>query len=166
MFDGKTIIYVDMDHVLCDYKAGFAQWQAKYPEMKYPQSRPGMYLSLKPMDGAIDTYLWLHNHPKTAVFILTAPSVKNPHCYAEKRVWVEQYLGMDAAHNLIISSHKGLNRGDYLIDDNIAGKGQDLFEGKLTHFGSEYFPDWIAVRDYFEQILPKDWRSIHRKNNL
>lgn len=166
MFDGKTIIYVDMDHVLCDYKAGFAQWQAKYPEMKYPQSRPGMYLSLKPMEGAIDTYLWLHNHPKTAVFILTAPSVKNPHCYAEKRIWVEQYLGMDAAHNLIISSHKGLNRGDYLIDDNIAGKGQDMFEGKLTHFGSEYFPDWIAVRDYFEQILPKDWRSVHRKKNL
>jgi 5'-nucleotidase len=156
MFDDKTIIYVDMDHVLCDYDAGFAQWQAKYPELKYPQSQPGMYLSLEPMRGAIETYLWLHNHPKIAVFILTAPSVKNPHCYAEKRLWVEQHLGMGAVNKLIISPHKGLNRGDYLIDDNITGKGQDTFEGKLIHFGSEHFQDWAAVRFYFEQILTKD----------
>tara|TARA_R110001599_G_scaffold267834_2_gene468745 strand:+ start:6220 stop:6690 length:471 start_codon:yes stop_codon:yes gene_type:complete len=155
MFDDKTIIYVDMDHVLRDYDAGFTQWQAKYPELKFPQSQPGMYLSLEPVEGAIETYLWLHNHPKTAVFILTAPSVKNPHCYAEKRLWVEQHLGMDAVGNLIISPHKGLSRGDYLIDDNITGKGQDSFEGELIHFGSEYFPNWAKVRDHFEQILTK-----------
>jgi len=155
MIDDKTIIYVDMDHVLCDYDAGFTQWQAKYPELKYPQSQPGMYLSLEPMAGAIETYLWLHNHLNTAVFVLTAPSVKNPHCYSEKRLWVERHLGIDAVDNLIISPHKGLNRGDYLIDDNISGKGQESFEGELIHYGSERFSNWATVRDYFDQILTK-----------
>jgi hypothetical protein len=36
MFDDKTIIYVDIDHLLCDYDAGAAHLQAKYPELKYP----------------------------------------------------------------------------------------------------------------------------------
>ena len=32
---------------------------------------------------------------------------------------------------MIISGYKHLLKGDYLIDDNVTGKGQDKFEGKL-----------------------------------
>jgi len=32
----KTIIYVDMDHVLCDYAAGFSAHKAKHPNLKFP----------------------------------------------------------------------------------------------------------------------------------
>ena len=146
----KTIIYIDMDHVLCDYEEGFARHQARFPELKYPQSEPGLYIGLKPMPGAIETYRWLDVHPDTAVFILTAPSIMNPHCYSEKREWVEQYLGMSAVENLIITPHKHLNRGDYLIDDNSSGKGQDYFSGELILFGSTIYPDWMAIRQQFE----------------
>jgi 5'-nucleotidase len=83
-------------------------------------------------------------------FILTAPSIKNPHCYREKRQWVEKYLGMTAVNNLIISAHKGLHRGDYLMDDCASGKGQENFEGQLIQFGSTHYPDRSSVRTYFE----------------
>lgn len=146
----KTIIYVDMDRVLCDYDEGFARHQAKFPELKYPQREPGLYLGLNPMPGAIETYQWMDKHPETAVFILTAPSIKNPHCYSEKRQWVERHLGMAVVQNLIITPHKHLNRGDYLIDDSEAGKGQDYFVGQLILFGSQDFPGWLEVRRYFE----------------
>ena len=51
---------------------------------------------------------------------------------------------------LIISPHKGLNKGHYLIDDRSNGQGQDEFEGLLIQFGSEAFPDWQTVREFFE----------------
>jgi len=37
-------------------------------------------------------------------------------------------------------------KGDILIDDNIKGKGQEIFEGRLIHFGSDQFPDLKSVR--------------------
>jgi len=48
---------------------------------------------------------------------------------------------------LILSSHKNLNRGDYLIDDRTAN-GADKFSGELISFGTEKFPDWDAVLKY------------------
>ncbi|MDO3380902.1 5' nucleotidase, NT5C type [Gilvimarinus algae] len=149
-FDGKKIVYIDMDHVLCDYEAGFNAHQTKYPELAFPQSQPGLYIGLAPMPGAVDAFKWLSAQPELEVFILTSPSEMNPHCYSEKRQWVEQHLGMAAVNRLIISPHKDLNRGDYLIDDNVAGKGQDHFEGELIHFGSEQYPDWRSVVAYFQ----------------
>ncbi len=84
------------------------------------------------------------------VYILTAPSVRNPLCYTEKRLWIEQKFDLDMARNLIISPNKGLNKGDYLIDDNINGKGQENFEGKVLHFGSPEFENWSLIWNYFK----------------
>ncbi|MBQ0759007.1 MAG: hypothetical protein KBT72_05050 [Zhongshania sp.] len=153
MSDQNTIIYVDMDDVLCAYLEGFVQHQAKHPELAFPQSQPGLYRGLEPLPGAIEGYKWLHEHPNTDVFILTAPSVKNPHCYSEKREWVEMHLGIAATENLIISPHKHLNKGHYLIDDMASGKGQDKFEGELLLFGSKDFPNWNTVIDFFKNHL-------------
>ncbi len=153
VWECKKIIYVDMDHTLCDYETGFRQHQARFPDLKFPQSQPGLYLSLNPFDGAIETYQWLEAQSAFAVFILTAPSIKNHTSYSEKRIWVEKYLGMNAVNNLIISPHKGLNRGDYLIDDYVSGKGQEYFEGQLIQFGSKAYPHWQSVRRYFEGML-------------
>ncbi|WP_232787720.1 5' nucleotidase, NT5C type [Spongiibacter nanhainus] len=145
-----------MDHVLCDYKTGFARHKARFPDLAFPQSEPGLYVDLDPLPGAIDSYRWLHNHPETAVFILTAPSIQNSHSYSEKRLWVERHLGMEVVENLIITPHKHLNRGDYLVDDMPSGKGQEHFGGELVLFGSKSFPDWRSVRDYFEERLQYD----------
>jgi 5'-nucleotidase len=149
----KKVVYVDMDFVLCDYDKGFRLHKGKYPDIKYPQSQPGLYVNLAPIDGAIEAYHWLNEQEELAVYILTAPSLKNPHCYSEKRQWVENHLGFGAVERLIISPNKGLNKGHYLIDDNIKGKGQEDFKGKLIHFGSEAFPDWSSIRDFFEREI-------------
>ncbi len=152
MKKSKTIIYVDMDFTLCDYAEGFTRHQLLYPDLEYPQSQPGLYRNLNPMPGAIDAYRWLHRQSIFEVYILTSPSTKNPHCYSEKRIWVEEYLGMDIVEHLIITPNKGLNKGHFLIDDNIEGKGQEAFEGELIQFGSIRYPDWISVQRYFENL--------------
>ncbi len=146
----KAIVYVDMDHVLCDYAEGFERHKRLYPHLPYPQ---GLHSGLKPLKEAVETYRWLNDHPKTDVYILTAPSIRNSHSYSEKRDWVEKHFGLSVVRNLIISPHKNLNKGHYLIDDMASGKGQDSFEGTLIRFGSERFPDWRSVRDYFEEAL-------------
>ena len=87
------------------------------------------------------------------MFILTAPSIKNSHCYSEKRDWVEKYLGSEIVERLIISAHKGLNKGHFLIDDNIDGKGQEYFEGEIIQFGADQYPNWKFVRMYLESKL-------------
>ena len=66
----------------------------------------------------------------------------------EKRLWTEQHLGFDAARRLIITPHKGLNKGHYLIDDRITGSGQELFQGDIIHFGSSDFQNWKSVKDF------------------
>ena len=65
--------------------------------------------------------------------------------YTEKRVWVEQQLGMEMVERLIISPNKSLLKGDYLIDDNIIGKGQEDFAGQVFQYGSAEFPNWTVV---------------------
>lgn len=151
----KYIIYVDMDHTLCDYGAGFEAHSQRYPELEFPQSQPGLYIGLEPLPDALETYRWLHQHSTFDVFILTAPSIKNSHCYSEKRDWVEKYLGMEVVERLIISGYKGHNKGHFLIDDCAEGKGQEVFEGDLIQFGSARFPDWATVRSFFEEVADR-----------
>lgn len=144
------IIYVDMDDVLCQFSARSLSIKSQYPEVAYPQSLYGFFTNLEPLEGAIEGINYLRSQSIFDVYILTAPSVWNPLCYTEKRVWVEKHLGMEMVNKLIISPNKGLNKGDYLIDDHESGRGQDGFEGTLIHFGTATFPHWKAVRAYFD----------------
>ena len=58
-----------------------------------------------------------------------------------------KYLDDVFHKRLIISHHKDLCQGDYLIDDR--GKnGTSEFAGEWIHFGSEQFPDWESVLKY------------------
>lgn len=149
----NKIIYVDMDNCLCDYTSSYLAYKENYPDIKFPQSIPGLFLGLEPIDDGLDTIRWLADQEYFDVYILSAPSYRNPHSYIEKRQWVEKHLGLRFVKRLILSPHKNLNKGDYLIDDNISGKGQEAFEGELVHFGSIQFPDWITVREYFQNLL-------------
>ncbi|MFK8163141.1 MAG: hypothetical protein AB8H12_11815 [Lewinella sp.] len=146
----KKIIYVDMDGVLCDFVAAHAEALAANPGILYPQSQYGFFRNLRPMPGAIAAMAALQHHPALEVYILTAPSIPNPLCYSEKREWVETHLGMEMVRRLIISPNKGLSKGDFLIDDHTKGRGQDMFEGRLIHFGSVEFPGWEEVLRVFE----------------
>lgn len=142
----NRIVYVDMDDVLCDYSGAYQAALTLHPENKYPQSKYGFFANLQAIEGAVDAINALIQSDNYEPYILTAPSICNPFSYTEKRVWVEQYLGFKLVDRLIICSNKGLLKGDFLIDDNAFGKGQENFEGELIHFGSREFTGWNDVR--------------------
>lgn len=147
------VVYVDMDDVLCDYAYA---WEAKLesePGVEYPQSVPGFFRNLRPIDGAIDAVNELRQAHE--VYILTAPSTRNPASYSEKRIWIEEHFDYEFTKRLIISPNKGLLMGDYLIDDRTSGKGQESFAGELIHFGSYRYPDWTEVLEYFAELAAR-----------
>lgn len=147
----KKIIYIDMDDVLCNYTELHRERLKKEPNIKYPQSQYGFFRKLEAKKGGIEGLNYLRSQNIFDIYILTAPSVKNPLCYSEKREWVEEKLGIDMVNRLIITPNKGLNKGDYLIDDHREGKGQDTFEGELIWFGSVNYPSWKEVIGYFRE---------------
>ena len=153
MPERPKIVYVDMDDTLCNYASGYLDATRRDPQLEFPQSAAGFFESLAPLPGALEAYQWLDSLPMVELYILTAPSIHNPLCYTEKRLWVEKHLGLDAVKRLIISPNKGLNKGDFLIDDYVDGKGQENFEGQLIQFGSQEFPDWQSVRSYFRTLF-------------
>jgi 5'(3')-deoxyribonucleotidase len=142
----KRIVYVDMDDVLCNYSGAYLTEITLDPENKYPQSQYGFFVNLQPIEGAVDAIKALIKSDKYEPYIFTAPSIHNPFSYTEKRIWTEKHLGFELVDRLIICSKKGLLKGDFLIDDNFFGKGQENFEGELINFGSEEFTDWNDVR--------------------
>ena len=164
----KTIIYVDLDDTLCDYKSAFDRVKEVSPEIQFPQSQQGFYEGLEPLPGAIDVFHWLCKQDQFDIYILTAPSLYNPLCYSEKRRWVEQHLGIEHVHRLIISYHKNLLIGDYLIDDKAEGRGQEYFEGELIQFGTKAFISWQNIKRYIsEDILSNSNNSqLNQHSNI
>ncbi len=146
------ILYIDMDDVLAAFRVGFYLHLHKYPNILFPQGEVGFFENLEPITGAIDAVNQLRKNNIFDVYILTAPSIRNPHSYTEKRLWVEKYFDYDFTDKLIICSNKALLKGDFLIDDNVNGKGQENFDGTFIHFGSTVFPDWDSVLRYLGDI--------------
>ena len=144
----KKIVYVDMDNVLVDFNSGVMKM---FPEdiMEYHDRLdefPKIFSVMKPMPGAIEAYKALCE--KYDCYILSTSPWNNPTAASDKYAWVQKYLGDVAYKRLILSHHKNLNRGDYLIDDRPNKCGADEFEGEVIAFGSEQFPDWNAVLKY------------------
>lgn len=131
-----------MDDTICDFTGEFLIRTRIHPEIVYPQSQWGFFLDLEPLPDAINIVNLLRT--KYKVYILTRPSVMNPLCYTEKRVWIEKYFGIDFCKNLIICYDKSMVKGDYLIDDKI----HEGFEGEHIHFGTEKFSNWQMVKNY------------------
>ena len=149
--DTKILLYVDMDDTVCDYAGAHADHRARNPGIAFPQSQYGFFSGLKPLPGAVEAMKYLLESEDYDPYILTAPSLKNPMSYTEKRVWVENHLGFEFVERLIICPNKALLRGHCLIDDCHKGKGQEGFAGELIHFGSEDFPNWKVVMAYLQQ---------------
>lgn len=141
----KKIVYVDMDDVLCEFSMAHAHALKVNPDIKYPQCQFDFFRKLVPTEGAKEAIHSLIFCDEYDPYILTAPSTINPMCYTEKRLWVEDHLGMFMVNRLIISPDKSLLKGDILIDDNATGKGQDKFEGRFIHFGSRQYPNWQTI---------------------
>lgn len=147
----KPIVYFDMDDVLCAFSKAHAEHCQRTPGIQYPQCQMDFYRKLEPIPDAVNLFFRLQH--LFDVYILTAPSEPNPMSYTEKRLWVEDHLGNEFVSKLIISPNKALSIGEYLIDDNNKGKGQDRFTGKLIQIGSVEYPTWESISDYFDTVL-------------
>lgn len=122
-------ILIDMDGVLCNYQTKFVEWRFKHPEIKFPQADIRFWQELEPMLGALDAVRAISKYHD--VYFATAPSYLNAMCYTGKRMWIENYFGIEACKNLILCYDKSMLRGDVLIDDNLDTNGQNEFEGTL-----------------------------------
>ena len=144
----KKIIYIDMDNVLVDFSSGISQltqeeaieYHGKYDEV------PHIFQTMIPIVGAVDAFNKLSQ--KYDVYILSTAPWDNPQSWMDKRLWVEKYLGENAYKRLILSHHKNLMIGDYLIDDRTKN-GAGEFNGEHLHIWTdERFQSWGDVLEY------------------
>jgi len=143
----KKILYIDMDNVLVDFPSGIEQLPLDIVQ-KYTDNLdevPGIFSLMKPLSGAIEAFSVLADRFDT--YILSTSPWENPSAWSDKVIWVKKYLGPQAHKRLILSHHKNLNIGDYLIDDR-SKNGADKFTGEHIKFGSDRFPDWEIVKKY------------------
>ena len=148
----KKILYVDMDNVLVDFPSAFPRVS---PELltKHGDDKdeiPGIFLLMDPIPGAIDSFNELSKLFDT--YILSTSPWENDLAWTDKLKWVKKHLGESAYKRLILSHHKNLNTGDFLIDDRTKN-GADKFQGEHIHFGTEKFPDWKSVVEYLNQKI-------------
>ena len=148
----KKILYIDLDNTLVDFQSGIDRLEpdvfAKHE--KDLDEAPGIFALMAPLPDALEAYRELAQHFDT--YILSTAPWHNASAWHDKVLWVQQHLGLSsetaAYKRLILSHHKNLNRGDYLIDDRSAN-GAGGFEGEWLQFGADAaFPTWASVTDY------------------
>lgn len=143
----KKILYVDMDNVLVDFLSAFPkipnetliEYDGRLDEV------PGIFALMEPITGAIGAYSMLSEVFDT--YILSTSPWENPSAWSDKLLWVQKHLGRPAYKRLILSHHKNLNSGHFLVDDRLKN-GADKFQGEHVHFGTPKFPEWQAVVEY------------------
>lgn len=143
----KKILHVDMDNVLVDFPSAFPRLSPGLAEQFSDRMDevPGIFALMDPVRGAVEAYRRLARHFDT--YILSTSPWENPSAWSDKLLWVKRHLG-DAAHKrLILSHHKNLVTGHFLVDDRTKN-GAEHFPGEHLLFGSDRFPDWEAVEAY------------------
>jgi len=139
-----------MDGVLVDFQSAFKHVSAdalrEYEDRE--DEIPGVFALMDSMPGALDAYQELSGRFDT--YVLSTAPWENPSAWSDKLLWVQRHLGAVAYKRLILSHHKDLNRGDFLID-NRTKRGADRFAGELILFDSPSFPDWPSVLDYLRE---------------
>lgn len=136
-----------MDGVLVDFASGVAklseetknEYEGRIDEV------PGLFALMDPMPGAIEAVQLLAKHYD--VYILSTSPWGNTTAASDKIEWVKKHMNGVFHKRVILTHHKELLMGDFLIDDR--GKnGTSEFQGEWIHFGSERFPDWDAVLEH------------------
>ena len=144
----KTL-YIDMDNVLVDFPTGIQrlpediqdEFDGRLDEV------PGIFSLMDPFPGAISAFEELSVLFDT--YILSTAPWENPSAWSDKLLWVKKHLGKPAYKRLILSHHKNLNDGDFLVDDRLKN-GVDKFKGEHIHFDTPEFPNWEAVVRYLK----------------
>ena len=153
----KKTLYIDMDGVIVDFESAFEKLddavRAEFHDKK--DQIPGLFALMEPIPGAIEAVTELTKIFDT--YVLSTVPWGNISGASQKIKWIQDHFGSEQGSPLwkrvILSHHKHLNRGDFLIDDRPLRNGAGEFEqsnagGQLIHFGSEQFPDWDSVLEY------------------
>lgn len=134
----RKTLYIDMDNVLVDFQSGIDSLDgdiAKKYEGRYDET-PNIFSLMKPVSGAVDAVKKLLE--KYDVYILSTAPWNNIGAWSDKLLWVKKYFGWDERNpfykKVVLTHHKNLCFGDYLIDDRPGKNGADMFVGQVLHF--------------------------------
>jgi 5'-nucleotidase len=143
----KKILYIDLDNVLVDFSSALPYFSSEI--VRSFEGRldeiPGIFAKMEPVKDAVEAFTTLAQ--RFDAYVLSTAPWNNPSAWSDKLEWVKSKLGNPAYKRLILTHHKELNRGDFLVDDRDKN-GAVEFSGELILFGSERFPGWPAVTDY------------------
>ena len=143
----KKRIFFDMDGVLVDFQSGVDNLSEEVKE-EYKgriDEVPGIFSLMQPIPGALEAVQLLAKNYD--VYILTTSPWNNPTAASDKVEWVKKHMNGIFHKRVVISHHKELCIGDYLIDDN-AKNGASEFSGEWIQMGSKQFPDWDSILKY------------------
>jgi 5'(3')-deoxyribonucleotidase len=143
----RKTLYVDMDNVLVDFKSALARLPGdrRRGYEGHLDDVPGIFALMTPMPRAVESFCELAGLFDT--YVLSTSPWENPSAWSDKLLWVKRHLGKAAYKRLIMTHHKNLNVGDFLVDDR-KKNGADRFAGELILFGEAPFLDWPAVIAY------------------
>jgi 5'(3')-deoxyribonucleotidase len=164
------IIYIDMDNVIVDFETGIEaldpKVRAKFPNDEGIDDADGIFGLMVPYPDSVAAVKQLAEHNE--VYILSTAPWNNPSAWSDKLKWVHKHFGEKQFDEegktnwlfkrLIISHHKHLNHGEYLIDDRLAN-GAKHFKGIHVHFGDVSakeqrdgtFKNWTQVLEAFKR---------------
>lgn len=126
----KKIVYIDMDQTIVDFHS-HPTIKVNKDEYNSPKIyKPTYFRDLKPIPFALEAVRNLNESNSLEVFILTHGLSGSPICYSEKMEWIHNHLP-EMKDRVIITCDKTLNKGDFLIDDDIKWNG---FEGTFIEF--------------------------------
>lgn len=119
-------------------------------EVLKPFYKPGFWLELPPLDGAIDAIKILAASGYN-VFILSSPWYSQ-YCAWEKTLWVEKHLKFLGPNRLILTRNKYLIDADYFVDDHVEMiqycKGKKILIDRGWNREHDCPPGWFKrVRD-------------------
>lgn len=99
------------------------------------------------VENAIESYAKLSTIFET--YILSTAPWDNPNAWSDKLLWVKRHLGASAYKRLIVSHHKNLNDGHFLVDDRTKN-GADRFRVEHIHFATPAFPNWEKTLSFLK----------------
>jgi 5'(3')-deoxyribonucleotidase len=143
------LLYIDLDGVVADFVSAMNAHPLRneLPFNKDPDTIPGLFRSLKPIESAISSVEKLLHSEKYEVYFLSTAPWNNPSAWTDKRLWLAEQFGDIINRRLILTHRKDLVKGDILIDDR-PNNGTKDFEGELIKFGSDEYPNWDSVINY------------------
>lgn len=149
----RKILYIDLDDTLADFYE-----LAKDDKLMVEESKmysPEFFFRLAPIPGSREAIFALEKMGFD-IWILTQPLADCYESYTDKAKWVGRYFPK-LINKIIMTQDKGLNLGEYLVDDN-KEKWAEKFEsngGKFIHFPyTRNDPDqnknhWSKIVEFF-----------------